>query len=93
MTTSQKDQAMFHIKRQRKRKPRHAPYTQSGKPTVVKEYDNRCVLVCSRSAWPRCRGQLQVSCHWWAAAWFAFRWGLRCPTRCVGPSRVPSARV
>jgi len=39
MITSQKDQAMFHIKRQRKRKPRHAPYTQSGKPTVVKEYD------------------------------------------------------
>ena len=39
MTISQKDQAMFHIERQRKRKPRHAPYTQSGKPTVVKEYD------------------------------------------------------
>lgn len=39
MTISQKDQAMFHIKRQRTRKPRHAPYTQSGKPTVVKEYD------------------------------------------------------
>ena len=37
MTTIQKDQAMFHIKRQRK--PRHAPYTQSGKPPVVKEYD------------------------------------------------------
>lgn len=29
MTTNQKDQAMFHIKRQRKRKPHHAPYTQS----------------------------------------------------------------
>lgn len=40
MTTIQKDQAMFHIKRQRKRKTRHAPpYTQSGKPPVVKEYD------------------------------------------------------
>ena len=34
MTINQKDQTMFHIKRQRKRKPRHAPYTQSGK-----EYD------------------------------------------------------
>lgn len=48
MTTSQKDQAMFHIKRQRKRKPRHAPYTQSGKPPALKEYDKPLSATSSR---------------------------------------------
>lgn len=48
MTINQKDQAMFHIKRQRKRKPRHAPYTQSGKPPVVKEYDKPLSATSSR---------------------------------------------
>ena len=53
-------------------------------PTVRLHYKDlgRCVLVCSRSAWSRCRGQLQVLRHWWVAAWFAFHRGLRCPTLC-----------
>ena len=53
-------------------------------PTARLHYKDlsRYVLVCPRSAWSRCRDQLQVLRHWWVTAWFAFHWGLRCPTWC-----------